>query len=58
MLVVLQGAGLALAPEASLVTLSSRVWLTLLEVTPAIVFWAHHRARHRSPTTDHSDVPT
>ncbi len=58
MLQVLQRAGLALSPEAALVTLSSRVWLTLLEVTPAIVFWAHHRARRRSLTTDHTDVPT
>jgi hypothetical protein len=58
MLEILQRAGLALAPEAALVTLSSRIWLTLLEVTPAVVFWAHHRSRRRSLTTDPSDVPT
>ena len=58
MLEILQRAGLALAPEAALITLSSRIWLTLLEVTPAIVFWAHHRARRRSSTTDPSDAPT
>jgi hypothetical protein len=58
MLEILQRAGLALRPEAALVTLSSRIWLTLLEVTPAVVFWAHHRARRRSLTTDPTDVPT
>ena len=58
MLDVLQRAGLASYPEAALVTLTSRLWLTLLEVMPALLFWAHHRARHRSQTTDHSDVPT
>ncbi len=58
MLDVLQRAGLASYPEAALVTLTSRIWLTLLEVMPALLFWAHHRARRRSPTTDHSDVTT
>ena len=58
MLEFLQLAGLATHPQAALVTLTSRIWLTLLEVTPAILFWAHHRMRRRSPTTDPSDVPT
>ena len=58
MLAILQFAGLATAPQAAFVTVSSRVWLTLLEVTPGFLFWAHHRARRRLPTTDHSDVPT
>ncbi|MEP7002254.1 MAG: hypothetical protein ABI969_17325 [bacterium] len=58
MLEFLQLAGLATHPDAALVTLTSRIWLTLLEVTPAILFWAHHRMRRRSPTTDPSDVPT
>lgn len=58
MLEALQRAGLASYPEAALVTLTSRLWLTLLEVMPALLFWAHHRARRRTPTTDHSDVPT
>ena len=57
MLEFLQRAGLATHPQAALVTLTSRIWLTLLEVTPAILFWAHHRMR-RVPTTDPSDVPT
>ena len=57
MLEFLQLAGLATHPQAALVTLTSRIWLTLLEVTPAIFFWAYHRMR-RVPTTDPSDVPT
>ena len=58
MLEALQFAGLATAPQAALVTITSRVWLTLLEVTPGFLFWAHHRARRRSPTIDPSDVST
>ena len=58
MLEFLQAAGLATHPQAALVTLTSRLWLTLLEVTPAVLFWAHHRMRRRSPTPDPSDVPT
>ena len=58
MLEFLQLAGLATHSQAALVTLTSRLWLTLLEVTPAILFWAHYRMRRRSPTPDPSDVPT
>jgi glycosyltransferase 2 family protein len=58
MLAVLQYAGLASAPQAALVTIGSRVWLTLLEVTPGFLFWALHRVRRTSPTIDPSDVPT
>ena len=58
MLELLQLAGLATHPQAALVTLTSRIWLTLLEVTPAVLFWAHHRMRRRSPTTAPSDVTT
>jgi hypothetical protein len=47
MLVALKYAGLATAPQAALVTITSRVWLTILEVTPGFLFWAHHRARRR-----------
>ena len=57
MLSALTFAGLATSPQAALVTIASRVWLTMLEVTPGFLFWAHHRVRHRSPTTDHSDGP-
>ncbi|MEO7770507.1 MAG: hypothetical protein ABIX19_05710 [Gemmatimonadaceae bacterium] len=58
MLAVLQYAGLASAPQAALVTIGSRVWLTLLEVTPGFLFWALHRVRRTSQTTDQPDVPT
>lgn len=58
MLEALKFAGLATAPQAALVTITSRVWLTLLEVTPGFLFWALHRARPRKSTTDPSDVPT
>ncbi len=58
MLEFLQLAGLATPSQAALVTLTSRLWLTLIEVTPAILFLAHSRMRRRSPTTDPSDVPT
>ena len=56
MLQVLEGVGLA-TPQAALVTIVSRVWLTLLEVTPALLFWAHHRMRRRTTTIDSPDVP-
>jgi hypothetical protein len=56
MMGVLQTAGLMSEPQAALVTVSSRVWLTLLEITPAILFLAHHRMRSRSPTMDPSDA--
>jgi hypothetical protein len=55
---VLVIASLASTPQAALITVSSRVWLTLLEVTPGFLFWAHHRARRRSLTIDQSDAPT
>jgi len=58
MMRILAVAGLATVPQAALVTVSSRIWLTILEVTPGILFWAHHRSRRRSLTTDPSDVPT
>lgn len=58
MLKALEIAGLASAPQAALVTIVSRIWLTLLEVTPGFLFWAHHRARRRSPTIDPSDAQT
>ena len=54
---VLISAALMTAPEAALVTVLSRVWLTLLEVTPGFLFWALHAAR-RPPSPELSDVPT
>ena len=58
MLELLQLAGLASRPEAALVTVTSRIWLTLLEVVPALLFWTHHRMRRRLTTLDRSDAPT
>jgi hypothetical protein len=58
MVTVLTVGGLATAPEAALVALTSRVWLTLLEVVPGFVFWALAAVRRRPPTRDPSDVPT
>ena len=58
MVTVLVYAGLATRPQAALVALASRVWLTLLEVVPGFLFWAHATVRRRPPTTDPSDVPT
>lgn len=58
MVTVLAYAGLATRPEAALVALASRVWLTLLEVVPGFLFWAQAAVRRRPPTTDPSDAPT
>lgn len=58
MVKVLTFAGLTTAPEAALVALTSRVWLTLLEVVPGVLFWTHAAVNRRPPTRDPSDVPT
>ena len=58
MVTVLTYAGLTTAPEAALVALTSRVWLTLLEVVPGFLFWTHAAVTRRPPTRDPSDVPT
>jgi hypothetical protein len=56
MITVLTYAGLATAPQAALVALTSRVWLTLLEVVPGFLFWAKAATRRRPPTRDPSDA--
>jgi hypothetical protein len=58
MVTVLTAAALTTGPEAALVVLTSRVWLTLLEVVPGFVFWTHAALNRRPPTRDPSDVPT
>jgi hypothetical protein len=58
MMTVLTYASLATRPEAALVALTSRVWLTLLEVVPGFVFWALAAARRRPPIPDSSDATT
>jgi hypothetical protein len=58
MATVLTFAGLTTAPQAALVALTSRVWLTLLEVVPGFSFWTHAAVNRRPPTRDPSDAPT
>lgn len=58
MITVLTYAGLATSPQAALVALTSRVWLTLLEVVPGFAFWMHAAVNRRPPTRAPSDVPT
>jgi uncharacterized membrane protein YbhN (UPF0104 family) len=48
--------GLASAPDALLIAFASRLWLTVLEVVPGLVFLAHDGARRRNPRTP-NDVP-
>jgi hypothetical protein len=58
MIKVLTYAALASSPQAALVALTSRIWLTLLEVVPGFAFWMHATVNRRQPTRDPSDVPT
>ncbi len=55
MISVMGRALLASPQEAALVALSSRVWLTILEVTPGFLFWA--LAGRRPPTPERTDAP-
>jgi hypothetical protein len=43
--------------QALLVAAASRVWLTILEIVPGVLFLAHDGARGRSTTTLPTDVP-
>jgi hypothetical protein len=58
MVTVLTYAGLATQPQAALIALTSRVWLTLLEVVPGFAFWTHAALNRRPPTREPSDAPT
>jgi uncharacterized membrane protein YbhN (UPF0104 family) len=49
--------GLATAKDAALVTVASRVWLTLLEMIPGLLFLAHDGARRRPSTQLPTDAP-
>ncbi|HEU4631179.1 MAG TPA: lysylphosphatidylglycerol synthase domain-containing protein [Gemmatimonadaceae bacterium] len=51
------GLGLANAAEAALVAIASRLWLTVLEVLPGLVFLALAALRRRSPSPS-GDAPT
>lgn len=48
---------LATAKDAALVTVASRVWLTLLEMVPGLLFLAHDGARRRPSTHLPTDAP-
>lgn len=48
--------GLATEPQAALVAVTSRLWLTVLEVVPGLLFLARSAARRRSPLTP-GDAP-
>ncbi len=56
LIALLEFAALATPTEAALLALTSRVWLTILEVTPAVLFWT--LAVRRPPTSHPSDAPT
>jgi glycosyltransferase 2 family protein len=49
--------GLATAKDAALVTVASRVWLTLLEMVPGLLFLAHDGVRRRPSTQLPTDAP-
>lgn len=42
--------GLAAPPQAALITVGSRLWLTVLELAPGLLFLAGHGARRLTPT--------
>ena len=48
--------GLATEPQAAVVAVTSRLWLTVLEVVPGLLFLARSAARRRSPLTP-GDAP-
>lgn len=48
---------LATAKDAALVTVASRVWLTILEMVPGLLFLAHEGARRRPSTQFPTDAP-
>jgi glycosyltransferase 2 family protein len=49
--------GLATAKEAALVTVASRIWLTILEIVPGVLFLAHDAIRRRPSTRLPTDAP-
>jgi uncharacterized membrane protein YbhN (UPF0104 family) len=58
LLTVLPAAALATPPQAALVTIASRVWITILEVTPALFFLVAYRMRHRPEAQKRTDATT
>ncbi|MGH7678154.1 MAG: lysylphosphatidylglycerol synthase domain-containing protein [Gemmatimonadaceae bacterium] len=49
MIQLMTSLGLATAKEAALVAVASRIWLTILEIIPGLLFLAFTRAKHRAP---------
>jgi uncharacterized membrane protein YbhN (UPF0104 family) len=58
MAVLLTSQGLATPKQALLIAGASRIWLTLLEIVPALLFVAHDAARRNRTSKLHSDVPS
>jgi hypothetical protein len=54
---LLTSLNLATAKDAALVTVASRVWLTLLEMLPGLLFLAHDGVRRRPSTQLPTDAP-
>ena len=48
--------GMATLPQATLVAVASRLWLTVLEIVPGLLFLAHGAVRRRPPLTS-GDAP-
>jgi hypothetical protein len=57
MAVLLTSLGLATPKQALLVAGASRIWLTLLEIVPALLFVAHDAARRNRTSKLPKDVP-
>lgn len=58
MAVLLTSQGLATPKQALLIAGASRIWLTLLEIVPALLFVAHDAARRNRTSKRPSDVPS
>jgi glycosyltransferase 2 family protein len=58
MVILMPAAGLATVPEAALLAVVSRLWLTLLELLPGTVFLVRDAARRRATTVIPPDAST
>jgi hypothetical protein len=50
--------GLATAPQAAVVAVTSRLWLTVLEIIPGLYYWAHSRTAPPRSEINASDGST
>ena len=57
LLTVLPAAGLAGAASAAVISVASRLWLTILEIVPGLVFLASGALRRREPLVGPPDLP-